>query len=166
MILRLILGNAASFAAAVFLILSSNARVRERIYFFQLIECILLVGSQIFFLQIGTAAVLLVSIIRNILLIKNSYSMGAIVSVNVASLFFGIAFSSGGAISLFPVIAAIVYNTFAVFKDVALLKLGLIVTLSLWIVYSASIPDIFGFIVNTVSLILNLISSVRLLRSK
>ncbi len=163
---RLILGNAASMLGALFLIMSSISPHRIRIYIFQLAECIFLIISQLLFMKPGAAVVLFIAIIRNLLLIKGKYSRQALIIISASTLLFGILFSDKSYISLLPVLAAFVYN-FAAYRSesIVLLKLGLSLTLALWLVYSAAIFDVFGFAVNGISLVLNIVSLTKIEKS-
>ncbi len=158
---RLIFANVVSFAAAIMLSLSCVYKSREKIYKFQLLECVLLIFAQILFGEFAPAAVLLFAAVRNFLLWKRKYSLSSAAVVFVLTFVFGFALSDG-IVSLLPVIATLIYSLTTYFaKDFVKLKISLFINLCFWIIYSFLIFDISSFIINIISFALNFISLLR-----
>ena len=162
MLSKIIIGNVLSFVGAIFLSVSCVLKKREYIYLFQSIECMFLVAAQIFFGQLGAAAVLILSTIRNAMLAFGAYSSRSLAILFSLTLIFGLAFNTGGAVGLIPLIASLAYTVTSYYaKSFSKIKLSLLFNLFIWCVYSYIIFDFAGLAVNFVSFVLNAVSFVK-----
>ena len=163
----LILGNAISFIAAVFLCLSCVAKTKRSVAALQLTQCLFNVIAQIAFGKGSGAVSMSAAATRNLLIATGHYGVIAMIIISLFTLVLGLYFNTAGLIGLMPVSVGIFYTVSLYFvKDVRTLKCSLAVLLFVWIVYSALIFDVFGTISNTLAQILNLITLSRLKKEK
>ena len=159
MLTRIIIGNAVSLFAACFLFASSAGKTVKRIYLLQIFECLILVIAQIIFGAPEAVFALLVSAMRNTLLVMEKYTRTAMLLVAALSFALGILFYSGTLAGLLPPLATSVYSASCYFaKSFTAVKLSLAFNLFVWCIYSFLIFDFVSFSVNLVSLIIALIS--------
>ncbi len=165
--LELVAANVFSGLAALFLILSTLSESREKIYFYQLFECVLLIVAQILFREPSAAVVLALSALRNFLLWRKSYDFTAAFIIFITILVTAIPLSEGSAVSLLPMAATLIYTvTTYKAKSFVYIKVSLFINLLIWIVYSFMIFDVSTFLINIVSLILNSVSLFNYIRRR
>lgn len=153
---NILVGNILSGFAAGFLILSGALKRARYIYLSQCLESFFLLFAQIAFFQIGAALCLLVSIIRNLLLVFRRYGRFGAISVFVLTLVFGIFYNTGGIVGLLPVAASLFFCISSYFaKKLFAIKLAVSLNLFIWCFYSLLISDFVSLFVNAVALILN-----------
>lgn len=141
-VLSLVIGNCVSAAASVFLAISSCARSRKTIYLFQLLETATFCVSSVFFASWAGVSTLLVSLARNVLVVKNRFREWHVYLFSALVVLLGLYVNNRGALGLLP-IAATVEITFANYyaKSVALIKASVLLNTVLWAVYSCLIWD-------------------------
>ena len=69
----ILIGNALSFLAAMFLFLSSILKKKDKIFIFQFFECATLAVASFFFGAYAGISTLLLSAVRNVLIAKNKF---------------------------------------------------------------------------------------------
>ena len=164
---RLALANTISFLGALFLCLSCLARTKRRVAACQLIQCGMLTFAQIAFGKGAGAVTMGAAFIRNLLIAIGHYSTIAMIIIAGLTLLFGVAFNSFGLIGLLPVGVGIFYTiSTRLAKDVVGVKYALLVLLSVWVIYSVLIKDLFGVISNLLALILNIITLCKMKKTK
>ncbi len=172
--IRTIAGNAISLMSSIFLCLSGLARSKKNIYLLQFLECIFIITSQIVFGQFAGAISMLFSAARNILASNDKYTFPAMVIIFAGAGSLGVALSiaNGAAgfdfiIGLIPVISSLFLSVAAYyFKRVMTVRISVIISLILWILYSFLILDIVSGITNTVALILNFYIVIKDIKAK
>ena len=162
---NVLLGNILSGFAAGFLILSAVLKSARNIYFYQCMESFFLLLAQIAFFQIGAAICLLISILKNLLLVFKKYSKNWAITVFLLTLVFGVLCNTGGTVGLIPVAASLFFCLGSYFaKGCVAIKLTVAVNLFAWCIYSLLISDYVSLLINAVSLVLNLLFVVNKLR--
>ena len=152
-------GNTFSLAASVFLCLSAAASGRRETYLFQVGECAFLLVAQLFFGQLGAAAVMIFSIVRNLLLTFDKYNNAWMLVLFVFTGYFGLKINTGGVVGLIPVIATMVYTLSSkLAKSRVNVKIALLLNLFLWVAYSFLIKDYVTAGMNSLAAVLALIS--------
>ena len=147
--MRIIGANIISSIGAVFLCLATLEKDVKKIYLFQAFECLALFLSQAILGQIAGALSMLFGIARNLLIVKNKYSMPYALTFFALTALFGIKFNTGGTVGLIPVIAALIYIlTSKIARNVVFVKFALLLNLVLWVIYSFLIKDYVTFFVN------------------
>ena len=164
---RLVLANAFSFTGALFLCLSCLAKTKKRVATCQLIQCAFLTCAQIAFGKPSGAISMSAAFARNLLIALGRYSTPSMVAIASFTLIFGISLNVAGIIGLLPVGAGSFYTIATRFaKGVVGMKLALMVLLSVWIIYSVLIFDVFGALSNLLALTLNVITLTKIIRKK
>ena len=162
---RIVIGNLISLAASVFLCLGGLVRSKKNIYFFQFLECLFLIISQLVFLQIAGAVSMLFGAIRNLVAAKDGYSLQLMVFTFISIGVFGIAMNTGGVIGLIPVLASLFLTVTAYkLRDVIKIRIAVMINLLMWVVYSFIILDVVTGLTNTVALGLNAYTLIKELR--
>ena len=157
--INIYVGNAISFISSVFLLLSSIAKSRRKIYLYQSLECLLLLFSQLCFGQLAAALVMLFGVIRNLLLTVGKYNRIWMIVFFVLTAVIGIKINTGGYIGLIPVFATLAYTISTKYaKSYINVKLSLLANLILWSTYSFLIMDYVSATVNSLAAVLTLLS--------
>lgn len=159
---NVILGNILSGFAAGFLILSGILKSARNIYLSQCMESFFLLLAQIAFFQIGAAICLLVSILKNLLLVFGKYGKKSLVTVFLITLVLGVLCNTGGTVGLIPVAASLFFCIGSYFaKRCVAIKLTVAINLFVWCIYSLLISDYVSLFINSVSLVLNVLFVIR-----
>ena len=163
--LNLIIGNCISAVASVFLAISNCAQSQKKIYLFQLLETATFCLSSVFFASWAGLSTLLVSLVRNILVVKNRLRKWHVYLFAVLVVLIGLYINNRGVLGLLP-IAATVEITFANYyaKSVPLIKVSVLFNTILWAVYSFLIWDFAAGISETLISILGAVSLVQYMR--
>lgn len=163
--LDLIIGNCISAVASVFLAISNCAQSQKKIYLFQLLETATFCLSSVFFASWAGLSTLLISLVRNILVVKNRLRKWHVYLFAALVVLIGLYVNNRGVLGLLP-IAATVEITFANYyaKSVPLIKISVLVNTVLWAAYSFLIWDFAAGISETLISILGAISLVQYMR--
>ena len=155
--MRILTGNVISLVATLFLFLGGIARGRREIYFFQFLECVFLIISQLVFFQIAGAISMCFSALRNHLASKEKFRLPHLVAVFFASAILGLLFNTGGAVGIIPVIASLFLTLAAYFlKSATSVRIAVIINLTAWVVYSIMIRDYVTAVSNLVAIVINI----------
>ena len=158
---NLIVGNAISLVAAVFLVLSALSQRVKTMHCFQLAESVFILLSQLAFGYLGGAVTMLIAIVRGALVIFRKYTLGAMLITVYLTFFMGLKFNTGGVVGVIPVFASTFYAIAVRYARKAWsYKLCLILNLALWAIYAALINDFVTCAVNFISLILGAYSLI------
>lgn len=154
--MRILIGNAVSFVATVFLFIGGIVKDRRGIYFFQFLECVFLIISQLVFFQVAGALSMAFSAARNHLASKDKFTAPSLIVIFIANALFGILLNTGGAVGLIPVFASLFLTVSAYFlHEPRAVRAAVMINLSMWIVYSFLIRDYVTAISNLVALAIN-----------
>ena len=159
---NVLIGNVLSGFAAGFLIISGVLKRARAIYMSQCLESFFLLLAQIAFFQIGAAICLLVSILKNLLIVFGKYGRNAAISVFLLTLVLGVVCNTGGTVGLLPVAASLFFCIGSYFaKKCTAIKLTVAVNLLVWCIYSLLISDYVSLCINAVSFVLNISFVIR-----
>ena len=164
---RLLIGNIISLFGSFFLCASCVAKTKRRVVICQLFQCIILTAAQIVFGKGSGAVSMSMAGVRNLIIASGHYNIFVMLLIASVTLIFGLYFNTAGYIGLVPIFVGVFYTAALYFtKNVRTLKLALAVLLLAWIIYSALIYDIFGFLSNSVAGVLNIMTLVRMLKNE
>ena len=153
---RIVIANAVSLCAAIFMCLSGLSKSRSRIFFFQFLECVALIVSQLIFIKVAGAISMGVGAVRNYLASKNKLTFPLMLVFFIAIGALGIALNTGGAIGLIPVFASLIFTLTSFYlKGVVATRIAVIFNLTLWVVYSVLIFDLVSAACNFIALTIN-----------
>jgi len=166
-VFNLVVGNCISFAASIFLAISNCAQDQKKIYLFQLLETATFCVSSIFFASWSGLTTLLISLLRNILVLKNRFQKWHVYLFSLMVVVIGLFVNNRGFLGLLP-IAATVELTFANYyaKDVPLIKSSVLLNTVLWSIYSFLIWDFAGGISEALISVLGGISLINYIRKQ
>ena len=164
--IHIIIGNVISFVAAIFLIAGCWTRDRDKTFLYQILEAVFLCIANIFFGSWSGISTLLLSAVRNTMLLKNKFSRGWMIAFIVAVVGLGVAVNNRGLIGLLPILATvqlIICNQYA--KKIIPIKISLLVNTAIWLVYSVAIYDFSSTVAQAVTCLVCVGSIIRLRRT-
>lgn len=161
----ILIGNALSFLAAMFLFLSSILKRKDKIFIFQFFECVTLAVASFFFGAYAGISTLLLSAVRNVLIAKNKFGKTLMYVFLLLTLTLGIITNNRGAVGLMPVIATIQITVCGcVFEGIIETKISIAVNTVIWVVYSFIIKDYSTGIIDSIVLAAAIVSTVKFIR--
>lgn len=157
------IANGISTLASLFMIASCITKHRERVFHLQFIQCILLSISSYFLSSYSGIAANLVSGFRNLAVAKGYFSKRMMIFFLVISLGLGLAVNNRGWIGLLPMIANLQFALCSyACTSLKGTKLSIWVNVVIWILYSFLVMDIATGISDTIVLIINTITIIRI----
>lgn len=161
----ILIGNALSFLAAMFLFLSSILKRKDKIFIFQFFECVTLAVASFFFGAYAGISTLLLSAVRNVLIAKNKFGKTLMYVFLLLTLTLGIITNNRGAVGLMPVIATIQITVCGcVFEGIIETKISIAINTVIWVVYSFIIKDYSTGIIDSIVLAAAIVSTVKFIR--
>lgn len=159
---NLIIGNCISLIAAVFTAMSSWSKDRQRIYFYQVCQCMLLALGSVFFASYAGIVTLLVCAWRNYLASRGKLTRTWTAICLVIIVVFGLAVNNRGAIGYLVVATNVIYSLgcYLARSEIAI-KGNIILNLTLWILYEVFILDIPSAVADAAALITAVVSLFR-----
>lgn len=159
---NLIIGNGISLVAAWFTARSSWARDTWHIYFYQIIQCLLLALASVFFNSYAGIVSLLACALRNYLAATGRLNKIWTALCLVLVLIPGVLLNNRGYIG-WIIIAANVLYTLGMYlcRREKTIKCNMIVNLALWMIYEALIWDIPSFCADGAALVTAFLSLLR-----
>ncbi len=140
---NLIIGNIISFIAAISLAISCVVKERNTVFFLQFLNCAILAVSSYFFSSYAAITTLVICCIRNIFIIKDRFTLPAMLFVIISVVIFGLLANNCGIIGLLPVFATVEYTLCSYFiKDIKKTRISILINESIWVIYSLLIMDI------------------------
>lgn len=161
---NVIIGNAISFIAGIFLILSMVVNDEKQAYKHQFLNAFILMISSFFFFSWTGVTTMAMAAARNMMVYKDRLTFNWTVFFIIASVVLGLLVNTLGFIGLLPIIA-IVQITICNYalKDIKWIKLSFIVNEFFYIVYFIAIMDFSSSIIEMVTAIIGLVSFFKLL---
>ena len=139
---RIVLGNLISFAASLALTAGCLMKDPKKVYMLQVTENLILVASSVCFGSWSGISTLLVSTVRNVLLVKGRFDKRMMYLFIVLVTGCGLAVNNKGLIGLLPVLATVILtvcNYYA--REILAIKWSLFVNIVVWAIYLFAILD-------------------------
>jgi len=156
---NLVIGNIISFIAAIFMMYSTIINDREKVFFYQFLNCVFLVIASWFFSSYSGMLMLGISAIRNHLVSKDKFTKNTMILFVVISVVFGIYVNNRGLIGLISIIATVQYTICSYYiRSEQNTRYSIWVNVFLWVIYSLLILDISTFSTDFVTLIITTIA--------
>lgn len=150
---NLLIGNGISLIAAVFTAKSSWAKDRWHIYFYQIIQCLLLALASVFFNSYAGIVSLLACALRNYLAAKDKLDKKMTLLCLFLVLIPGILLNNRGWIGGIVIAANTIYTLgMYLARRELTIKCNMILNLLLWMIYEALIIDIPSFVADGIAL--------------
>lgn len=154
---RILLGNLISFLASLSLTAGCLMKDPKKVYAMQVTENLILVASSVCFGSWSGISTLLVSTVRNILLVKGHFEKRMMYLFIVLVTVCGMSVNNKGVIGLLPVLATVILtmcNYYA--REILAIKWSLFVNLVLWAAYFFMIFDVISGITQVVIAVVTL----------
>lgn len=164
--MNIYVGNIIALIASLLMVYTGILRSKQKIIYLQTVQIGLSVISNIILGGISGAIINVVSCIRNILCYNNKLNSLSKIIIISLSIILILLFNNLGIIGLLPLISIIVYTLFINTKDVIELKLLIIFTMIMWGIYDFYIKSYTSFIFDAATIIVNMISIIKLNRKK
>ena len=161
-----IVGNIVGLLASIVMAYSGILKKKKKMLFFQCLEKVLLVISNILLNGISGAIVNTISFARNLLCYKDKLNVVSKIILTVILIPVTIYFNNRGLIGLLPLIAAVSFIWLMTVKDVKKFKLLIIVTTVMWSIYNFYIQSYVTFAFEILTIITNIISIIILNQKK
>ena len=156
--MNLIVGNIIALVASVIMVLSGYIKNKDKIIFVQAVQIGLSVISNAVLGGITGAIINFISFIRNVLCYKNRFGIKEKLAIILVSTALSLIFNNIGFIGVLPLVSTIVYTLFMDTKDVIKLKVLIIFTMVLWLIYDLYIKSYTSAIFDFANIIANIIS--------
>ena len=158
----LLIGNAVSFAAALFTFASAWSRDRARIYLWQAGQCLLLAVANVFFASLSGVTTFVLCAVRNFLIARDRFTGRLCVFFVAAVAAIGLAANNRGLVGLLPVVTTAVYTVACLYvRRTRAVKCNIIVNLVLWAIYDVFILDLVSCVVDGVGAVTAFLSLFR-----
>ena len=164
---RILLGNLISFLASLMLTAGCLMKDPKKVYAMQVAENLTLVVSSVCFGSWSGITTLLISTVRNVLLVKGHFDKKRMYLLSVLVTVCGLAVNNKGWIGLLAVLATVmltVCNYYA--RAILAIKWSLFVNIVLWAVYFFAIRGVVSGITQVVIAVVTLVSICRMRLAK
>lgn len=159
----ILIGNIISFIAALFMAASCMATTKYKIFFYQLMECLILAIASIILGSYAGALTLILCAIRNLIIAKDHFSKTIMWFFVILTIITGLWVNNLGFIGLIPIFATVEYTICCHYiTSIKGTKYSIFVNILLWIIYSFMIYDFSTAISDCILLIVDTIAIVRI----
>ena len=155
----IIIGNIIALIASILMVYSGMLKQKKKILYFQTVQIGMSVISNIVLGGITGAIINALSMIRNILCYKDKLTNTSKVILILLSITLSLLFNNLGFLGLLPLISTIVYTCFMNVKNTIKLKLLIIFTMIMWLIYdvlirsyTSAVFDLFNILANTITI--------------
>lgn len=162
--LNIIIGNAISLVAGIFIILSMWVNDEKKAYFYQFLNAFILIISSVFFFSWTGVITMAIAATRNLMVYRDKLTFQWMVFFIIISVVLGLAVNTMGFVGLLPIIA-IIQITFSNYylKSIKTIKISFIVNSAIYIVYFLAILDFASAGIESFTALVGLISLTKLL---
>ena len=157
--MQLILGNIVALIASILMLVSGIVKDRKKIIYIQTLQILAFAISDLILGGYTSTIVNLISLARNYWCYKDKLDNTKKTILIILSIVFSLLFNNLGFLGLLPLISTVVYTCFMSTKNTIKLKLLIIFTMILWLIYDifiqsyiSAIFDFFSIIANAVTI--------------
>lgn len=163
-----IIGLTFSFLSAIMICIIPVAKNKKNINKYQIYKTIFGVLANFFLLSYAGVVSTFISLLRNILAIKNKLNLKSQIYLSILLIITGLYFNNRGLIGLLPIIAFIQYTFMALKPNATVLtmKYSFLINVSLWLIHDIYIKAYPTIIANILSLILATVCIVKTLKEE
>ena len=164
---NILVGNAISLVAGVFIILSMWVNDEKQAYKYQFLNAFILMISSVFFLSWTGVTTMAIAATRNAMVYKDKLTFSWTVFFIIISIVLGLMVNTMGFVGLLPIIAIIQITLCNYYlKSIKTIKSSFIVNSAIYVIYFLAILDFSSAIIESVTALIGIVSLVRLIRSK
>ena len=169
--INIVIGNAISLIAGIFIILSMWVNDEKKAYKYQFLNAFILMISSIFFFSWTGVVTMAIAASRNAMVYNDKLTFKWTILFIVISIVIGLLVNTMGFVGILPILAigilpilAIVQITLCNYylKNIKSIKIGFIVNSAIYIVYFLAIWDFSSAIIETITALIGLISLFKL----
>ena len=165
--MNIIIGNAISLVAGIFIILSMWVNDEKQAYKYQFWNAFILIISSVFFFSWTGVTTMAIAASRNAMVYYDRLTSYWTVFFIVISVVLGLMVNTLGLVGLLPIIAIVQITLCNYYlKSIKTIKTSFIVNSAIYIVYFLAILDFSSAAIESVTALIGLISLTRLIRSK
>ena len=157
--LQLVYGNIVALIASILMVASGCVKNRKKIIYIQTLQILCFTISDLILGGFTGAIINLISIVRNILCYKDKLTNTSKVILILLSITLSLLFNNLGFLGLLPLISTIVYTCFMNVENTIKLKLLIIFTMTMWLIYdvlirsyTSAVFDLFNILANTITI--------------
>lgn len=162
--INIVIGNAISLIAGIFIILSMWVNNEKQAYKHQFLNAFILMISSVFFFSWTGVTTMAIAASRNLMVYKDRLTLNWTIFFIVISVVLGLMVNTMGIVGLLPIIAIVqitLCNYF--FKTIKWIKIGFIVNSAIYIVYFLAIYDFASATIESVTALVGVVALYRLL---
>lgn len=162
--INIVIGNAISLIAGIFIILSMWVNDEKQAYKHQFLNAFILMISSVFFFSWTGVTTMAIAASRNLMVYKDRLTLNWTIFFIVISVVLGLMVNTMGIVGLLPIIAIVqitLCNYF--FKTIKWIKIGFIVNSAIYIVYFLAIFDFASATIESVTALVGVVALYRLL---
>ena len=164
---NILVGNAISLVAGVFIILSMWVNDEKQAYKYQFLNAFILMISSVFFLSWTGVTTMAIAATRNAMVYKDKLTFNWTIFFIIISIVLGLLVNTMGFVGLLPIIAIIQITLCNYYlKSIKTIKSSFIVNSAIYVIYFLAILDFSSAIIESVTALIGIVSLVRLIRSK
>ena len=164
---NILVGNAISLVAGVFIILSMWVNDEKQAYKYQFLNAFILIISSVFFLSWTGVTTMAIAATRNAMVYKDKLTFSWTVFFIIISIVLGLMVNTMGFVGLLPIIAIIQITLCNYYlKSIKTIKSSFIVNSAIYVIYFLAILDFSSAVIESITALIGVVSLVRLIRSK
>lgn len=162
--INIVIGNAISLIAGVFIILSMWVNDEKKAYKYQFWNAFILIISSVFFLSWTGVTTMAIAATRNAMVYKDKLTFNWTIFFIVISVVLGLIVNTMGIVGWLPIIAIVQITLCNYYlKTIKTIKSGFILNSAIYIIYFLAIYDFSSAIIESVTAGIGLISLAKLL---
>ena len=164
---NIVIGNAISLIAGIFIILSMWVNDKKKAYFYQFLNAFILIISSVFFLSWTGVTTMAIAAVRNLMVYKDKLTFEWTIFFIILSLIFGVIVNTMGIVGFLPIIAIIQITLSNYYlKSIKTIKTSFIINSAIYIIYFIFILDFSSATIESITAVIGLISLVKLIFQK
>lgn len=165
--MNIIIGNAISLIAGIFIILSMWVNDEKQAYKYQFLNAFILIISSVFFLSWTGVVTMAIAASRNAMVYFDRLTFGWTIFFIIISIVLGLMVNTMGFIGVLPIIAIVQISLCNYYlKTIKPIKTSFIINSAIYIVYFFAIWDISSAAIESLTAMIGVISLIRLIRSE
>lgn len=164
---NIVVGNAISLIAGIFIILSMWVNDEKQAYKYQFLNAFILIISSVFFLSWTGVTTMAIAAARNAMVYNDKLTFNWTVFFIIISIVLGLLVNTMGFVGLLPIIAIIQITLCNYYlKTIKSIKSSFILNSAIYVIYFLAILDFSSAVIESVTALIGVVSLVRLIRSK
>ncbi len=165
--MNIIIGNAISLIAGIFILLSMWVNDEKEAYKHQFLNAFILMISSVFFLSWTGVVTMAIAASRNVFVYKDKFTFNWAIFFVIVSVVVGFAVNTMGIVGILPIIALVQLTLCNYYlKTIKPIKISFIVNSAIYVVYFLAIWDFSSAAIEGITVTVGLISLFKLMYSE